>query len=198
MMFLVEKDLNRKLADLNHRFELMLKGYPEFNQDQPRDEGGRWAGGGGVAGSRRTRSTKPGGKQPGTLSKPARSRRKKIKDDVAGAKKAVEDMYAARNKADAEAAAKRYNDAIRDTYDRVYDTPQKVWAEPTFTDAVFEALTDLWVVTGVLIASVGSHWPTTIYGMTVATIGLYRMIRHVYRKMTIPGYQGVRKPWDEI
>jgi len=113
---------------------------------------------------------------------------------------------------DAKRAAEEAIKRIKGIEDILSGTSKGVWLEPTFADKAWNVATDLGNILAAMGAlSIGSSIGSFIGGPgggaigssvgllataglagTAITSGIYRVIRHIYRKLTIAGYQGVK------
>jgi len=179
----------------------------KYSPDQARDDHGRWSDGGGTTtnqarggrtGKKPPSGAKPaGGKKPKAPTKEAKARAARVKRDAEAVAESMKAARDAANERDRKRAEEAIKERVRDFGNTWGDSPDEVWKEPTFADAVWHALTNFGTILGVSVMNLGSGGGFTsavvageVGGVTAT--GLYRMMRHLYRKLTITGYQGVR------
>lgn len=195
------------LEKADKRLTDLLKGYPEYRDDQARGEDGRWSGGGGGSAGMAGKQPKgPGGKKPAKPPKVAspakvRSARATTRKDASKVKSSLDRVKAAKTEELKRRAASEYQRAAEAIYNSYRQQPREVWYDKQFLDHAWDAVTDLYTVgsAGALSLITGSHLPMTINGMIAGTLALLFAVRYVYRKaVTLGRYRGVRSEDDDI
>lgn len=158
----------------------------KYSPEQRRGPDGRWINEGGGGSARRSNSSS------------GKGRSKRLADDadaLGEAKREAKAAEAAENARKAQDAIDKATKAIEGIARGVNGAPKEVWAEKDWADAAYHALTNLnqWV----FFAAQLTILPLAAIVGTAAILGAYRVARHIYRKLTIAGYQGM-KPYPDL